>query len=126
MNITKIIAFLGWLAANWWILVVAGVLIGFIFLMSQIEGCNSKNYQKKNEQIKSNISEDKGAANVYKEERNEIKQEVNAANTETRIAVNNRIAVTNTDSGTRNKSREAAIRAFCAEHPNDSNCVNRR
>jgi type III secretory pathway component EscU len=117
------------LAAYWWVVVLAGlILIGLFFVFGQIESCNSKKYKKKNEQIKSNISEDKGAANVIKEERNEIKQEINAANTETRIAVNNRITVTNTDSGTRNKSREAAIRAFCEqpEHANDSNCVNRR
>lgn len=116
----------GFIIANaHWIILGVIVLGLLLYAVSYIDSCSSKRYQKKNEEIKSNISQDKGAANAVKEQRNEANTEILAANQQSRNAVNNRNDVVNTDSGSRNASRQAAIAAFCREHPADSNCRNR-
>jgi Tfp pilus assembly protein FimT len=122
MNITKIITFFGWLAANWWILVVVAVLILVISLAAQLSHCNSKKFQQKTEEQKQEINQGKGEAIQIEEQRNAKQDEIRQADNTANTAAGNFNAVLNTDSGARDSNWSNAKREWCKDHANDSKC----
>lgn len=119
---TKVVAAGSFLAANYWILIIAAVLIGLFFLVSQIESCNGKKFQKKTEEQKATINQEKGAANQIEEQRDDQKQNINQADAAANVAAGNFNAVQHTDSSTRDKNWSRAKREWCKDHQSDSKC----
>jgi hypothetical protein len=100
------------------------IAIGIVLILALVglfTLCGRDSRDKKAEQIKEQIIEDKVEANVIANQKEEIKVEVNNAQNNSNIAANNFNNVVRRDSNAYNGAN--ATDKFCRRFPGDSSCA---
>ena len=100
---------------KWWIFALGILLIALTFWLFFGDGRNNKN-----EQLESNIDQQKGVNSVLVNQANQLGNEVKAKSQNTNEAVNAVNQSVNRDSSTFNGN--GASDRFCRDFPDDSSC----
>jgi uncharacterized membrane protein YsdA (DUF1294 family) len=99
-----------------WIVLIGGLLLVLAIFGWIINSCQTRNFEKKKDEIKTNITTGKIESNI---QANIVNQAANVSNQ----SLENVNAIKNIDSNKYQNNFDEAKRKFCERFPNDSICT---